>query len=184
MMTEPEKLEFAKNNRNLFSEKLTSAEKRTAELADEFTKLEVQIATILFAFMGLFSESFIEGLKGYSSTGIIVMKLAFALIFFFLILSLSLGLVHIKMKEKFWDAFLIQRNNRFAKWEEVVKTTATFEQAEAYQKGTVLGNGASIISSPSWTWILQTIFLGISVLILFVIFMVFLFHPQGAIISI
>ena len=175
-MEEKEKIECAKDCRDITHEKILFAERRSSELADEFTKLEVQIATILFAFMGLFLDSFVKGLTGYSSLGVTMMKITFSFIFFFLIMSLAFGLIHIKRKEKFWDGFIIQRVSRFLKWEEAVKKEITFEQAEAFHKGTAQGNLGAISYSPIWTWLIQTICLGISISLLFVLFLVFIFH--------
>lgn len=127
-MTDDEKIQCAKDNKDVTLQKQLFAERRSSELADEFTKLEVQVATILFAFLGLFLDSFIKGLSGYSHFGVVIMK------------------------------------------------EVTFEQAKAFHEGSAQGDLVSVSVSPRWTWVMQTICLGISIIILFVIFLIALFH--------
>lgn len=102
------------------------------------------------------------------------MKISFSFALLSLIGSLALGLLHLKSTEKFWDAVLHQRIIRLKQWNRATKNEVSFEQADAYQQGTTLERG-SILYSPSWTWIMQTIFLGISILLLYALAIVFLF---------
>ena len=168
-----QKIDIARNNRDMFNIRLAAAEKRTGELADEFTKLEVQIAIILFSAMGLFLK-WENGKDLISSPND---KVILVLIFATLLLSLALGLLHIKLKEKFWERLLTQRDARFMKWKEVVEgegKIVTFGEAAAFEKGSAIG-GNPIVTSADWTWILQTICLGIPVILMFILFMRFIF---------
>jgi hypothetical protein len=149
---------------------LNIAGRRGSELADQFTNLEVQIATILFALAGFFLDSFVNKLSiidnpyHFSIGGILLMKITFALIVFSLIVSLAFGLIHIKRKEKFWDGSFNQKVARLLEWE------------KAFHDGTALGNTHGISVSPIWTWACQTIFLGLAIVPMFILFLVFLFH--------
>lgn len=162
---------------------LQDAGRRGSELADQFTSLEVQIATILFAFTGFFLDSFVNKLNilqvpthNFSQGGILLMKITFALIVFCLISSLAFGLIHIKRKEKFWDGFFKQKLSRALEWEKVFTEEKSYEHAKAFHEGTSNGNITAIHVSPMWTWVLQTIFLGLAIIPMFVLFLVFLFH--------
>lgn len=151
------------------------AEQRSMAVSDEFIRLEVQIATVLFAFSSLFiSKLTNEELGNLSEPAMFITKLAFAASLFFLIASFSCGLLHLKNREKFCDKMLTQRERRYKKWLEVTQGKTTFEEAKAFHEGTSLGNGLVIVE-PNWTWILQTICLGIGVAGLFILAIVFLF---------
>jgi len=173
-MDEHEKMECAKSHRDITFSGQQSAERRGSELADEFNRLEVQIATILFAFAGFFFSFFTEKAKSFSFVVLFLLKFIFASSLFFLILSLTMGLLNIKRKEKFWDEVSNQRLVRYKKWMDAVKKQATFEEAEAFHSGTSLGKGI-MISSPIWTWVLQTIFLALAIILLFALLLIFLF---------
>jgi hypothetical protein len=173
-MTEAEKADCAKSSRDISLSYQQAAESRTGELADEFTRLEVQIATVLFIFIGFFFNFFVENGKHLPLSIYFGLKLMFAICVFFLVASLTLGLLHLKNKEKFWDRMSHQRILRLLKWIDAVKKKVTFEEALAYHEGTSLQKGPSI-SSPSWSWMLQTICLGISIIMLFILFLVVLF---------
>jgi hypothetical protein len=164
---------------------LNIAGKRGSELADQFTNLEVQIATILFAFAGFFLDSFVNKLNSngelastFSQGGILMMKITFALIVFFLIASLTFGLIHIKRKEKFWDGIFSQKNPRLIEWEKALigGREEDYRNAKTFHDGTALGKVNGINVSPTWTWVLQTIFLGLAIIPMFILFLVFLFH--------
>lgn len=171
-----EKLACARDFRDISHENLAHASKRGSELSDEFTRLEVQIATILFTLAGFFLDNFTsEKLVGFSPQSIGLMRLAFAFSLFFLIASLMAGLLHIKRKEKFWDEIVFQRNARFKKWDDVVRKKTSFEEGASFHSGVAVGN-EGVVSSPLWSWVIQTIFLAIALLILFVLAMVFLFR--------
>ena len=170
----PDQRSLAKDYRNLSQENVNFACRRGCELADEFSRLEVQIATILFAFAGLFvgffSDKSLEGL----SSNLFTLRLAFAFALFFLIASLASGLLHIKRKEKFWDQAMEERIARVRNWNQIIRNDGDFDEGYAFHMG--ISRGAEgMTSSPLWTWILQTICLGFAVLLLFVLAMVFLF---------
>jgi len=85
------------------------------------------------------------------------------------------GMLHIKRKEMFWGDALHFRTARHKNWTTTLKREYTFEQGMAFHNGTNAGRDV-VVSSPKWTWILQTICLGIAVIDLFILFLVFLFH--------
>jgi hypothetical protein len=179
MLTDPKEiLEYEQNKRDLTHEELNFSESRIGELSDEFTRLEVQIAAILFAFMGFFVGVFTnlvdKPAPSFSSLGISSVKMIITFVFFFLMLSLSFGLVHIKRKEYFWCDIMVKRANRYLKWESATKKDVSLEQAIEYHEGTM--DRGHISSSPTWTWVLQTTSLGIAVLGIFILLMIFLFH--------
>jgi hypothetical protein len=175
-MSPREEVACARDFRDITHENLQHSSGRGSELADEFTRLEVQIATILFAFAG----AFLTTLKGavlstsFDPLGIFMLKLAIAASFFFLLLSLISGLLHIKRKEKFWDEILLQRSARFDEWDKVVRKKIPFEQGLSFHMGTIAGHD-KVLTSPLWTWVLQTIFLGIAVALLFLLAVIILF---------
>src|SRR5579862_1991661 len=161
-------LQNARDSRDNSREHMIWAEQRTASVADDFIRLEVQIATILFAFSSLFLNNFNgDVLKTVSFAGLFIMKLAFAVSIFLLIGSLGFGLLYLKRCEQFWDATLRRWAIRAKKWDSVTKDKDqyTFEEAEAYHDGTRLDGGV-VLEIPNWTWILQTILLGLAILIL------------------
>ena len=159
----------------IVTEKLLAAERRSSEVADEFIRLEVQIATILFALAALFLNCFdVPKLIGISGSGVFLMKLVFSFSLSSLIASLTFGLLHLKRKEMFWDERLSQRILREDAWLKVIKGGMTFDQAEAYHSGTALDKGIAV-SVPKWAWGLQSICLGIGVALLFALAIVYLF---------
>ena len=166
----PDQLALAKEYRDITNENIHFACRRGCELADEFSRLEVQIATILFAFAGLFLKT----VDGNSLTSLNA-KIAFATALFFLIASLVMGLLHIKRKEKFWDTGMVERIARFSSWSDTIRKNGDFDQAYAFHMGISKGQGG-MISSPLWTWILQTIFLGIAVALLYALALLFIFN--------
>ena len=177
-MTDDEKIQNARDIRDIIQQNLLWAEQRSSGIADEFIRLEVQIATIIFAFASLFATAFNgENLEGVSPQGIFMMKLAFSFSIFSLIASLGFGLLHLKTNERFWDRMLNQRIIRFRKWNSVPRREATFEEASAYHEGTTLEKGLTV-SVPDWTWVLQTICLGLAITILFVLVVISLFVRQ------
>lgn len=170
-----EEQDFAKMFWEMHHSSLLEIMQRIAHLADEFTRLEVQIATILFAFSGIFVGLFDESLLGFSPFGLLSLKFSFALVLFFLILSLAFGLIHIKRKEKFWEEMYGMNVVRYNKWRNVVQNKEiSLKEGEAFHLGTVRDGGLTA-STPDWTWILQTITLGIAVLLMFCIALVVIF---------
>jgi len=149
------------------------AEKRASELADEFTRLEVQIATILLAFIGLFVQPFLAGLTGFSGVLVVLMKFSFVLAVFAIVFSLVMGLLHLKRKERFWDAMHARRVASRAKWAELIKGLTSLEEVRAYVSG-IRGADADVVKSPMWTWVLQTTLLGIAIVLLLVLFLIFI----------
>ncbi len=174
-LTEKEKLEYAKNWREVSFQKGIISEKRVYELADEFTKLEVQIAAILFAFTSFFADKFNSIFPNFSYSAILILKILFLTAIMMLILSLALGLLHLKRKEKFWSDFFEIRDSRHRKWDESVRKEITVEEARAFHIGAAYGRG-NIISSPTWTWVLQTVALGIAVILICILLTTFLFR--------
>lgn len=172
-----QEIECAKNYRDIAHAGMLSAEKRGSELADEFTRLEVQIAGILIAFVaGILFNFFDERIKNLTGGLVLGMKFIYTLSVICLILSLVLGLIHIKRKQIFWKEMMNQRLIRLKKWIAASKGdgTVTFKEAKAFQAGTSLEKG-NIVSTPEWIWISQTIFLGFAVVLFFVLFLIFLF---------
>ena len=175
-MDDAEKQSSARDYREICHQNLEFASRRGSELSDEFNRLEVQIATLLFAAAGLFLP-FFKGneLVTLSHGGIQMMKLAFALSIFFLGASLICGLLHIKRKEMFWDGILRQRNKRFEGWDLLMKRQLSFEEGVAFQSGTTRSSDG-IVTSPRWPWVLQTIFLGVAIFIQLALALVFLYQ--------
>lgn len=167
-MTMEERYCCSKNYRDVNQQKIFAAERRGCELADEFTRLEVQIAVILFGLVGIFSDSL--ELVG----GGLLLKISYASIYFLLIGSLALGLIHIKRREIFWDDHMIIRSSRHVKWDQAIKRKVSFDEAMAFHEGGNMGN-EGISRSPRWTWILQTICLAAAITILLILLLVFLF---------
>lgn len=179
-MSDTEKLEYARDAARLSYEKGESAESHGTEVANEFIRLEVQVATILFAITSFFAASFSSG----GPLDIFWVKIMFVIGVFSLILSLLMGLLHLKRAESFWDDVLHQRAVRFQEWTKVVHKKVSFEEGDAFHRGTSLGKGITI-SVPSWIWVMQSIFLGVGITVLFVLFVASLFaHPKNANISI
>ena len=173
-MDPQQKREGALIYKSITHDNLSEVMLRISSLADDFTRLEVQIATILFAFFGLFIGLFDETTLNLSIGNIFLMKLAFALVLFFLIASLVIGLIHIKRKEQFWCELYGQRAVRMNKWMQVLKKEASFEEGMSFHEGT-MADGGLIASTPGWTWILQTIFLAIAVGIMFILALIVIF---------
>lgn len=171
-LSENEKIERAREMAEFCYEGAASAESRSTDVSNEFIKLEVQIATLLFAFIGFFMGSFTEL---HSTLNVFWVKVIFSLGVASLILSLLMGLLHLKMEESFWDQRLSHRNMRFMKWIDVRKKRTSFEEAESFQEGTAGGKG-HIINPPKWTWIMQSIFLGFGITILFILFIAHIFN--------
>src|SRR5271168_373763 len=116
-MEEKDKIEEAINKRMITHERCLYSEEKSNDVAVEFIRLVVQIAVVMFAIVGVFWNVFDNDLTnksfGNSVATIILIKTAFALILFFLIGSLALGLLHLKRDEKFWDEVSNQRDLRF-----------------------------------------------------------------------
>ncbi|MEI6480153.1 MAG: hypothetical protein WCO12_01345 [bacterium] len=168
-MNPDEKILEAKDMRNIIHERGLYSEERANEASIEFIRLEVQIATLLLGLTGVFWNLYSSNLKGVaiaSTAAIILIKIAFSFILFFLVGSLSVGLIQLKRVEKFWDGVSLTRTVRFNKWHDVIAKKTTFEEAHAYHEGTKIEGGA-MIQTPKWPWILQSVFLGISITLIF-----------------
>jgi hypothetical protein len=154
-----------------------AAEGRTAELADKFTELEVQIATILFAFATLFF-GFFQGDKAnqihHSHLILFFLKFIFIISLLLLVLSLAMGLLYLKGKESFWREMFLRRLIRSENWGQVLLGEVPFNEGLAFHEGTALKKGV-MIAAPKWPWILQTICLGLAIILLFTLFVVLLF---------
>lgn len=158
------------------SQGVSWAEQRSITVGDEFIRLEVQIATIIFAFSGLSLDKFNSEIQSlFSNPTILFLKIVFALSLIFLLVSLACGLLHLKNRERFCDTVLNQRVLRLNKWREALEAEETsFKEALAYDSGTRLGEGPTV-SEPKWTWILQSVCLGIGVIGLLTLTLVILF---------
>lgn len=170
----PEEREFARLQAEASFSSGQFSEQRSSELADEFTRLEVQLAGLLLAFSGVFLNEFNERLGGTASLGVYLLKTIYAVSVFSLVMSLALGLIHIVRKEKFWNEWLLIRMSRWRRWKQTIEKNSGLAEAHAYHDGTSLER-STVVHSPKWTWILQTVCLGIAVGLFFVIFIVFLF---------
>jgi hypothetical protein len=148
-----------------------STESRSSDVALEFIRLEVQIATLLFVFMGFFVNSFVSK---DAPLNVFWIKVFLSGSVLSLLLSLLMGLLHLKLEENFWDMMLNQRLLRFLEWTKVTKRETSFEEAEAFHKGTALDRG-NMVLVPTWTWVLQSIFLGIGITTLFILFLAYIF---------
>jgi hypothetical protein len=172
----PRELKNAREIQSVTHQRSLWAEQRNSAIADEFIRLEVQIATIIFAFTSLFAGNFNQNaIDNFSPLTLTLMKVAFTFSVACLLLSLAFGLLHLKTHESFWDSMLRQRLLRYGKWCEVTENDLPYEEAKAYHEGTSMNNGV-VVSAPEWTWILQTICLGLSVVTLFILMVVFLFN--------
>lgn len=169
-LTPEEKMQEARDSRDIFRDGRQFAEQRSEEVADEFIRLEVQISALIFTVTGFIVSSFVKGgsLDGFW------MKLAICVALISLVLSLVMGMLQLKRVEWFWDFFLRQRDLRFREWRKVARKETTFEEAMAFERGTALERG-NIILTPRWGWILQTVFLGIGVGILLILFVNYIF---------
>jgi hypothetical protein len=150
------------------------SEQRSSELADEYTRLAVQLAGLILAFSVIFLQEFNDKLDGVTGSTVFLLKSIYAVSVFSLVASLALGLIHIVRKEKFWNEWLLIRMSRWRKWKEVLEKNSGLREAKAYHEGTSLEKEA-VVHSPKWTWILQTVCLGIAIGLFMIIFLVFLF---------
>lgn len=175
-MSSEAKIQEARDSREIFRAGRQFAEQRSEEVADEFIRLEVQISALLFTLTGFIVSSFVKGgsLDGFW------MKLFVCISLFSLVLSLIMGMLQLKRVEWFWDFFLRQRDIRFREWRKVAKGQTSFAEAEAFERGTALERG-NIITSPRWGWILQTVFLGIGIAILLILFVNYLFSAPNVV---
>ncbi len=164
-------LDEAKEVRALIHENTQYPQERANEASIEFIKLEVQLATLLLGLTGVFwnvyaSKSLPSGLGNFE-------KISFTIVFFFLIGSLALGLLYLKIVERYWDRVTHTKAIQFNKWQEVIREKISFADAKikfgeaiAYQSGTKLDKGL-MVYTPDWPWILQTILLAVSLAIIF-----------------
>ena len=150
------------------------AEQRISQMADEFTKSELQIAAIIFAFIGFFGDFIKSNFSGFPAYSILLIKIMFALSVFGLLASLVFGLIELKRKEQFWNGIMFQRIARAEIWREVLRGEKNVEQALAFQDGSKLGSSKLATSTPSWPWILQTLCLSGSVLLMLMLFVIYI----------
>jgi len=156
--------------------KVNFAVRRGSELADEFTRLEVQIATIMLAFAGLFFEPLttVEAFKAGGAA--MALRWFYAGIIVFLVGSLLVGLVHIKRKESWWGNIHRQRVAMAKAWRGVLDgSVPDIKTARANVAAIICSREHEIQYSPKWTWILQTIFLGIAIGFILVLFLIIIF---------
>ncbi len=170
--TTPDEKEEAINIRYIIHEKEQYSEARASEASLEFSRLEVQLAIVLLGLTGVFWNMYSSNLITVIDSENLV-KFFFALVLFLLVCSLSLGLLHLKVTEKFWDQVSLVRTMRFQKWGEVISKKISYGEAAAYQEGTKIGNGV-MIEVPKWAWILQSTLLGISIIIILVMAIMFI----------
>lgn len=162
-----QKAHLAKDYRHFVYESLVFAYQRGHELSNEFMRLEIQIAAVLFAFAAFF--------LGYiASVPSLWMRSAFAFALLSLIASMVIGLFHIKRREHSWDNAAKERQLRFRKWQRAVDDEESFEEARAFDSGVSDGVRA-VTAPPLWSWILQSAFLGVATTILLTLALVFLF---------
>lgn len=153
----------------------SSAEVRSAEVSTEFIRLEVNIATLLFIFVGLFVGAFVTPDSALNDFWV---KVAFSGGILALLISLLMGLLHLRLMEGYWDDLLNQRYLRYLQWEKAASKEVSFQEAKAFHEGTAIGKG-KIVWAPSWAWIMQSIFLGIGILTLFILFVAFMFTANS-----
>ncbi len=172
-MSDPEKMSLAKDFMQIGYDGAISAGDHAAEVSTEFIRLEVQIAALLFVLLGFFVGDFVGNA---SPLAVFWAKVTLSISVFSLIVSLLMGLLHLKREEMWWDEIVDQRQVRFLEWRKVGVRETSFEQAAAFHRGTSLNKG-NVISVPAWTWIMQSIFLGIGITTLFVLFLAYIFLP-------
>lgn len=174
-------LEYAKVALECNHQEKAFSEVRSSSLADDFTKLEVQIAAILFAFVGIFAKFVDTKYAGYPDYGVFSIKLMFAVIIFSLTASLILGLIELKMKESFWNELMKQKLARYEAWMRVLRDEKfELKEAEAVILGTKHGTGL-VRSTKKWPWILQTITLGIGAALILILFLIFISQSYATI---
>jgi|GEM_PF-3507116 len=174
-MTSQQEYACCENYRDVNQDKIFMAERRTCELADKFTELEVQIAVVLFGLAGIFSSlSKVGGISIIFTAGTGI-RISYISIFILLIASLAFGLIHIKLRESFWEGHYHIRISRHNKWDEAIKKKTTYKEAMAFHYGTANNRMDVLSKSPDWTWVLQTICLSLAIIILLLLFTIFLF---------
>lgn len=173
-LSDKEKMECAKEATLISHESAGSTTDKSNEASMEFIRLEVQVATILFVLTGLFVTAFNQT----GSLNLFWIKVVFACGVFSLILSLLMGLLHLKRAEGFWDEITHQKLTRLNGWLKVTRREWTFEEADSFHGGTALNKGL-VIRMPIWIWVLQSIFLGIGIIVLFLLFVASLFFQPN-----
>lgn len=173
-MSEDEKSALLQDYRDKNFEDMLFAQRRTSELHDQFTSLEVQIATVLLAFAAIFLEDFSTRIEGLDIVLVIVLKLMYIASVLSLVASLGLGLVHLLRKERFWDEHMAVRLARLKNLGQYLTKKKSYEETLAYDEGTSACK-PDIVRSPKWTWILQTVALFFAVGLIVALFSVLLF---------
>ena len=146
------------------------AQARCAELADEYTRLEVQIAAIILAFIGVLVDKMPTGY----SFGALFSKGLFTFVLVMIMASLIVGLLHIKRKEWWWHNHVVSRAARRTVWGKTLTEDGSFQMAKSFQSGTDMGSD-NVSASPTWSWVLQTVLLALGVGGLFVLQLAFIF---------
>src|SRR3989344_1090360 len=159
MMEDKEKIHEAQNTRTITCEGIMYSQGRSNEASIEFIKLQVQLATLLLGLTGIFWNVYTNSLEDISPTNLL--KIAFIIVLFLLIGSITMGLLYLKIVERHWDELTSNKALRFSKWEQVIRKRITFEEAVSFHEGTNLGSG-HMIYTPNWPWIIQSILLGLS----------------------
>lgn len=154
--------------RRIMFDNMIFAESRISALGDSFTALEVQIATVLLAFLGLFIDQFNLHVKDLSVGIVTFDKTIYIASVVSLVLSLTVGLIHIKRVEKFWETHHSRRVEKLGTWREILDKQKSEESGRAFMKGINAGEG-NVSYSPIWSWIIQTVFMGTGVLLLLIL---------------
>lgn len=153
-----ESKDFAKEQRDVWLNMFYYSNRRQNENADYFTKLEIEIASIFLALsVSLFNDNI--------SDALLYVKYFFILGIIFLVLSLFFGLFNFHVKSKFWDQETGIYNLCIFEWTEVLKNKTSEEHAQL--SCDKIKQGKNKKSSPSWPWILQTLFLFFGVILIF-----------------
>lgn len=160
-----ESKDFAKDKRDTWLNMFYYGNKRQNENADYFTKLEIEIASIFLALsVSLFNDNI--------ANAFLYVKYLFIFGIIFLVLSLFFGLLNFHVKSKFWDRETGLYNLCIFEWTEVLRDKISEEHAQS--SCNKITQGKNQISSPSWPWVLQTLFLLLGVALIFYSIIVFI----------
>lgn len=154
-LTAEEKLQLARDSRDFFWHKRNYAEDRENKVNDAIRLVELQIATIVFAFSAVFSQ---EISQEANSTLVLIL---FGVGLSALALSVVFGLINEWGKVEFWQERSRRYDDSFREYQKVLKKEISLEEAWAYQEGQLGGEGYKRFSSPVWPLILQTALLGV-----------------------
>jgi len=160
-----EEIETAKDQRGLWERRFQYSQERKNESSDDFTKLVIHIATILFTLSGVFAISFLENVPLY-------LKLVFSLGLLFTFTSLGFGLLHLTKKGDFWDEVTDVNHEGFLRWNEASKGKITNKEALKFCDGMVKSKKTN---SPMWTWQAQIRMLVVGSILLLLSFLLKIF---------